>query len=173
MLNKLVTDANEQLLKDGEKQVRTYECMSDFYRYYGIYDLCWDSSLQRDLKDSRMKTANIPKPEKFYDYVDVFSGTKQCGDRDQCSSYKMYYIAVKDTSYALLREDLKGIYNRHLYLGKCYLPHDEDYLQLYVYDYANRNWSVNNVLHELKQGGHLKLRHKLNKKEREYLKEKN
>ena len=156
LMHQLVQDANVQLSKDGESQVNTYERMGDFYRYYDMVDVWeWDCSpLHKDLRDARRNTADIPRPEKFYDFVDVFTGTKQCGSRDQCSTYKLYYIAIKGSSYNLFREDVNNIYNACPYLGKLLVVKDNgeaEYLQLYVYDYVNRNWSVNNVLQYLNE----------------------
>ena len=168
MLHKLLNDANIQLSKDGEGTVNTYECLSDFYIYYGLYDLAWDSALQKDLKDARRNTANIERPEKFYDFIDVHSGTKQPYSNDQTSTYKTYQVATKDEKFWRMGKQERSLYNKFPYLGKLYDAH-EGYMQIYVYDLHHRNWSVNNVIHELVTNGLVKLRHKLNKKELEWV----
>jgi len=171
LMLKLVNDARRLLIAEEGHEVNTYHSVHDFYRYYDMEDL-WlhNSDIHQQLKKARTYCANITKPEVFYDWISPFSGKKTFGISSATSSYKLYHVATKDTSLWRLDDAINTIYNKFPYLGKLYDTYD-GYVQIYVYDHFHRHWAVNNVIHELKERGMLELRHKLNKKEKEYAKD--
>ncbi len=120
----------------------------DFYKFpmkemYRIYGIPYKSIMDEVLADEK-KIGLVEKPETFHKVKHAYPVSKS---GDQQSTYKHYYI--KGTISYKISYEIKfksSIYNKFGFLGKLYQPIGDDYFQLYVYDYANRNWSMQTVI---------------------------
>lgn len=153
LIEKLVIDARD-ILKMGEG----VECVINWYEIFRYYGLEYGSLYKKDLEKAREKTNLIKKPKKFYDWQCYFTKDQTYSNQGN-SCYLEYHIDVKSCSSELRNLNGNGtIYKKFPYLGKLYYTSVcGEYLQLYVYDQADRHWAVNNVLDYLVKEGLIKL----------------
>lgn len=154
LMEKLVIDAKEILIREEDFKgvINWYE----IHRYYGLHY----GTLYKDaLRKARKKTKLIKKPKKFYDWRSYFT-KEQTYESDANSTYLQYHIDVDDCNFQL--RDLNGngtIYHQFPYLGKLYYTSVcGSYLQIFVYDQADRHWAINNVLDYLIKKGLITLK---------------
>ena len=155
LIDKLVIDAKEILIRE-----EGFEGVINWYEIYRYYGLPYRHTLYKDaLRKARKKTSLIKKPKKFYDWRSYFT-KEQTYESDPNSCYLQYHIDVEYCSSQLW--DLNGngtIYHEFPYLGKLYYTSVcGSYLQVFVYDCADRHWAVNNVLDYLIKKGLIKLK---------------
>lgn len=139
LCNKLINEAWQLLIKDEEYNVDIWRYQGEIYRYYG---LPYKPKYKKEIEKARKNIAEVTKPKKFYDWECYFSNDKTYSS-DVNDSYLEYYIKLKSCSY-LFKGEKETIYKEFPYLGKVYWT--GEYLQIYVYDKANRHWAVNNVI---------------------------
>lgn len=144
LLCKLVQDALTEFNKMVEPSdiIQSYQLSwNDLYR---IYTLPYEGIISKALAEKR-KCDDIPEPEIIYEYEEHWNN-----HNDPNSTYKHYYIKPTDkiNSYSL-RYKSGDAYTKLPFLGKMYFStlFDENYWQIYVHDYANRDWALQNVLH--------------------------
>jgi hypothetical protein len=135
LLIKLITDATTEFNKIAEVKLEWYRYPLEFLRLYNIpYD-----GVIKELNECEAKVGVITKPVskiKYKSYLPV--------SQDQCSVFKQY--AIKG-SISLFSEKHNHLYKIFPYL--CKLHDCRGYVQLYVYDYKNRDWAMQNVLNYL------------------------
>lgn len=144
LLFKLIRDALVEFNKsvDATDKIEYYQLShNDLCRIYGLpYKGIIDIALSE-----KAKCDNIPEPTVIYEYEEHWNN-----HNDPHSTYKHYYIKPTDkiNTYSL-RYKSGDVYTKLPFLGKMYFStlFDEHHWQIYVNDYADRDWALQNVLH--------------------------
>ena len=106
-----------------------------------LYNIPIKNGVIHEMDEEERKIGIIPKPE-----TTIIA--KYTLEQDQCTTYKRYYVEGKLSYKFNSLENNKSMYKMFPYLGKLYWS-PKDYFQLYVYDYKNRNWAMQNILNYL------------------------
>jgi len=157
LLLALIQDAKEQFLKDGgnlreafgmEQDDKKYIPSLPYKEFFRLFGVPYKSVMD-EVKECEEKIGDIPKPKKLnkINYTVGYIG--------QCDSYKLY--SVKGT----LSRRGTFVKTGLPYVGKVYQGHDgfpayangkfveEKHIQIYVYDQADRDWALQNVVNYL------------------------
>ena len=141
----LIEDAKKLFVKEGGNlreafgypetdRPYIYNYALPYREFFRLFGLPFNSIMDK-VKECEEKIGNISKPENTYKVKHKYS----CS-RDQQGVYKQYYI----------KGDLgkKGSFVKTglPYVGKLYQGYDMDYIQIYVYDFCDRNWALQNVI---------------------------
>jgi hypothetical protein len=151
LVDKLLIDALRLAEREGMK-INIYGYWNEVERFFGLP--LSKTAIEKDLEKAIEKTTGIPKPKRFHKWTAAGHLSY-----DQDSTYKRYYVKVKNF-HGSFNGEIKKIYDKYHFVGKIYHVwnawrhrdkegKDENYLQIYVYDYAHRNWSLQLVLDEL------------------------
>jgi hypothetical protein len=139
LLKKLVTDAVDEFNKISDEKIERYNF--PFMEMKRLYNIPTKNGVIHKMDESESYIGDIPKPE-----TTIIA--KYTLEQDQCSTYKKYYVEGK-LNYKFKSED-RSMYKMFPYLGKLYMGFSgKEYFQLYVYDYKNRNWAMQNILNYL------------------------
>jgi len=148
----LIEDAKKLFVKEGgilreafgypeTDKPYIYNYALPYREFFRLFGLPFKSVMDK-VKECEENIGDISKPETINKLKFKFP----CS-RDQQSSYKQYYVKGELTK--------KGSFVKTglPYVGKVYQGYDMDYIQIYVYDFCDRNWAVQNVVnHLLAQG---------------------
>jgi hypothetical protein len=141
----LMVDAVIKFNKETESNVNVSDLWCEIHRYFG---LPYETYIQGALKKARRNTRNIPEPTEKFNWKDYFDYERGYGyDTNDC--YLEYHIKVKNCYGFSIDQKKHSYYKQFPYLGKLYYVYDKKYIQIYVYDKANRHWAVNNVIQAL------------------------
>ncbi len=133
----IILDAIDKFNKHAEEKIESFKFpFREIYRLMGISY----KSIMDKVREEEEKIGEVSKPKKIHK-VNYHYPVSQAGD--QQSTYKYYYIKGSIDEYQM---EKNSIYKKFPYLGKIYEIYREGYFQLYVYDYAQRDWSMQNVI---------------------------
>lgn len=153
LLFKLLQDARDLFLKEGgSTDCKSYETpVKEFFRLYGLpYN-----SIVKKMNEHNDVVKNIPKPVKLYKIKTLTDEYVN----DQTSTYQMN--TVKAQLSHSFDDKKREIYKLFPYVGKVHKSFfGEGHMQLYVNDYAGRDWAMQNVIHYLVTKGYVKLNSK-------------
>jgi hypothetical protein len=156
ILLELIYDAKTLFVKDGgdlweafgvEKNGKKYDFALPYKEFFRLFGLPYNSIMDK-VEKSEEEIGEIEKPKKFRD---IKYQVDKMGN--QQSSYKYYYVKGK------LHNRSTFVQTGLPYVGKVYQSYDgyrarsygqeyvtEEWIQIYVHDYHNRNWALQNVV---------------------------
>lgn len=154
LLAKLINDAVDLFRKDNPEAepINPYRYWNDIYR---IYNLPFKGIVAKaTIADNYLIGYAMTEPAKIYD---VKFNVSQWPN----SAYKQYTVKSSEVpeldKYHIIYHKKNGhdVYKANPYAGKVYHcsgyngKREDDYWQIYVYDYANSDWAFQNVLNFL------------------------
>lgn len=133
-----------------------------FKEFFRLFNLPYPSIIKK-MDEDEAKVKDIPKPVKFYKIKGLEGFANDQDSVFKCHTIKAalsfgfgYSHYEKDATSALSKRNL---YAKFPYLGKVHQSmFGTDNMQLNVYDYADRNWAVQNVIHYLVTHGSVTLK---------------
>lgn len=135
---------------EKEDQYNTYSfAYREIFRWFGLPY----KSLMEKVSEQETDIKVIPKPERTYKVKFNLDGN------DPDSSYKCYYVKGQLSYSAQYDNVKKTMYRKFPYLGKLHQSSlDKGFIQIYVYDYSNRHWALQNIIDYLVRSHNISLK---------------
>lgn len=153
MLSKLISDALIELNKSVDKPYDL--CDVPFIEFSRLYGIPYKSVMD-DVKKSIEQIGVIPEPPRYIQFERYYNDGPAS---DQCSSYQLNYIKVKhcplkfDWNCRGEKSISRLVHDKFPFVGKVHKVINEDYIQVYLYDYRGSEKGLKTVLCFLEDNG--------------------